>query len=414
MDNLTHTLIGAVMAETAVRLMPATRTLLPETTRRTLYMSLLVLGSNLPDLDFVVNFNDSKLDYLLHHRGHTHTVVGALVIGMLLCAAALTWLRHRGPPCSAADRYCVLLVALLGPLLHLAMDATNNYGVHPFWPFDNSWFYGDMIFIIEPLFWVCAAPLAFLLPNRAARSAIWLVQGAAVGLAFGSGFVPLLLAVGLTLLAAELLLYTRWLTPGKAALGSIAVGLCVLGIFAFAKQRADTLVRTLHADYFASSTLLDRVLTPMPVNPFCWEVMLIQTEGADYFLRRAMLALAPAWLPAAACPTRGLAVPGTLPLDTVALPDTATLKWYGEFTMSQAALRALMRGNCVARSAMRFMRAPWALESETSWIIGDLRYDRESGLDFGELDLAEEGSECPRGVPPWTPPRLDLLGTALQ
>lgn len=413
MDNLTHTLIGAVVAETAVRLVPAAKTLLPEATRRSLYMSLLLVGSNFPDLDFVVNFNDSKLDYLLHHRGHTHTVVGALVIGLLLFTAALTWLRHRGPPCTAADRYFVLLVALLGPLLHLGMDATNNYGVHPFWPFDNSWFYGDVIFIIEPLFWVCAAPLALLLPNRTARLCIWLVLGMAVGLAFSSGFVPVLLAVGLTLLGAELLLYTRWLAPGRAAAGAIVVGLCIIGIFTFAKQRADLLVRELNTNFFAGSTLLDRVLTPMPVNPFCWEVTLIQTSGDAYSLRRAMLALAPAWLPAASCPTRDLDVAGTLLLQPVALPDSANLHWYGEFTMSRAALRALLRGNCVAREALRFMRAPWAIENGTSWIIGDLRYDREPGLDFAELDLGMEGSECPRGVPPWIPPRLDLLGPAL-
>lgn len=50
MDNLTHSLIGAVVAEAAVRCVPVLKSTLPATTRRTLYFSLLVIGSNFPIL----------------------------------------------------------------------------------------------------------------------------------------------------------------------------------------------------------------------------------------------------------------------------------------------------------------------------------------------------------------------------
>ncbi len=64
---------------------------------------------------------------------------------------------------------------LFTPLLHIAMDFTNNYGVHPFWPVDNRWFYGDSVFIIEPLFWAACAPLAFIFKTHVARFAVLLL-----------------------------------------------------------------------------------------------------------------------------------------------------------------------------------------------------------------------------------------------
>jgi len=38
--------------------------------------------------------------------------------------------------------------------LHIAFDAFNNYGVHPFAPFEDRWFYGDAVFIIDPWLWL--------------------------------------------------------------------------------------------------------------------------------------------------------------------------------------------------------------------------------------------------------------------
>src|SRR4029453_7993236 len=37
---------------------------------------------------------------------------------------------------------------------HLALDALNSYGVHPFYPADNRWYFGDAVFILEPWLWL--------------------------------------------------------------------------------------------------------------------------------------------------------------------------------------------------------------------------------------------------------------------
>ena len=42
-------------------------------------------------------------------------------------------------------------------------------------------------------------------------------------------------------------------------------------------------------------------------------------------------------------------------------------------------------------------------------VIGDLRYDRENGLGFSEIEVDSDAEPCPTLVPPWVPPRADLL-----
>ena len=44
-----------------------------------------------------------------------------------------------------------LVLAWLAVLSHILLDYTNNYGVHPYWPFDNRWIYGDSVFIVTDL-----------------------------------------------------------------------------------------------------------------------------------------------------------------------------------------------------------------------------------------------------------------------
>ena len=58
---------------------------------------------------------------------------------------------------------------------------------------------------------------------------------------------------------------------------------------------------------------------------------------------------------------------------------------------------------------LRFARVPWAMPTGANWIVGDLRYDREPELGLAELETNLLDEQCPAHVPPWTPPRADLL-----
>jgi hypothetical protein len=58
----------------------------------------------------------------------------------------------------------------------------------------------------------------------------------------------------------------------------------------------------------------------------------------------------------------------------------------------------------VAAAFLRFARVPfWLHEGGRASLIGDLRFDRSSALEFAELLLVPE-PPCPRNVPPWLPP----------
>ena len=104
MDNLTHSLVGAALAE--LTLPPAA----PRATRRTFFIAGVV-AANLPDADLVyTRITAPPVGYLLHHRGHTHTLGGIVVLGLAvaarLCAAEI------GESIGAARNRLWLLIAL--------------------------------------------------------------------------------------------------------------------------------------------------------------------------------------------------------------------------------------------------------------------------------------------------------------
>jgi inner membrane protein len=411
MDNLTHTLIGALVAETAVRVIPATRSALPDMTRRCLYMTLMVVGNNLPDMDLLYSgLIGGTLGYLLHHRGHTHTLLGAIVLGMLMYAAALMWLRWRRIQSTRMDRRWLAFMALLAPLLHLGMDATNEYGVHPYWPFNNEWLYGDAIFIVEPLFWAAGAPLVFLLRGRLAKGLMITVLVIAVALGFGSGLVPPPMALAMTLLITGLLAVAWRVSARKAALTGLAAMAGIVCMFVVASSVASRQIATLVAARYPDALVVDQVLAPLPVNPLCWEVILVQLQGDDYTLREAMFSLAPGWMPAVRCSTFALDANTTAVLAPIIDMDSSALAWHAEMKMSVGDLRTLVQNHCEAAAFTIFARALWIMREGNGWLMGDLRYDREPELGFAEIAVQDAPSQCPRNIPPWIPPRSDVLG----
>lgn len=408
MDNLTHSLIGALVGESASRLAPRGASGLAPELRRNLCVTLGVIGSNLPDTDLLYSFFGGKVNYLLHHRGHTHTFLIALLLGTAVIGITQWWLRRRGQQPSRRDRLLLAAVLLLTPLLHIGMDFTNNYGVHPLWPLNNQWFYGDSVFIIEPLFWAACAPLAVIFRTRPARFTILLLLATAVGLVFFSGLVPRPIAVAYSLIVIAMLLIGARAPAHVALAAGIILWLGATLTFLIASQIARARVDAAVAQQFPGSELLDRIVTPMPSNPVCWEIMLVQREEGEAVLRRAMLTVAPSLLSADRCLNRSLGLPLTAPLAPVAREDSDELQWYGQIGTPLDQLATLARRDCQAAAALRFIRAPWLAKIKDQVVLGDLRYDRERALGFAEIAIRDKPS-CPRLVPPWIEPRRDLL-----
>jgi inner membrane protein len=219
----------------------------------------------------------------------------------------------------------------------------------------------------------------------------------------------LLPAIALIVIIAAMLLLGSRARPQVALVGGIAVWLAVTATFAVASHLAGRRVEALATTAFPGARLIDHVLTPMPANPLCWEVMLVQTQDTDLVARRTMLALAPALIPADGCLSRSLNIPSTAPLRSVPVADDAELHWYGEIATKVDELKTRVATDCEAAAAMRFIRVPWLAAIGTVTVLGDLRYDREKSLGFAEVPLHDPPGPCPRLVPDWRPPRAELL-----
>lgn len=415
MDNVTHTLIGLAIAEMAIQIRARRKPELAAGTTpgaarfRLAACFVSMLANNVPDFDALyTGITPGPLGSLLHHRGHTHTLILAIPLGLLALLLLSLWARRKGWELDAVDRRWLLGLALAGGLVHISLDAFNNYGVHPFWPFYHGWFYGDSVFIIEPFLWAALVPpLYFAVKTRAARIVLASLLGLGVVLCWIRELVPRSMALSVTLTAAALLLAAFRARPLSRATLALAAALVVFTGFASIQRVARSAVLELASRDFPNAETHDLVLTPMPANPLCWSAILLQTEAGQYHARSGVFALWPGFLAVHGCPF-GSDIRPTAPSRPVPAPERPELRWARQFSAPAAELRALGE-HCVTAAFLRFARAPfWTAEIGGARVVGDVRYDRAPDLDFSDIRI-EPGTPCPPFVPPWTPPRLDLL-----
>jgi inner membrane protein len=166
MDNLTHSLFGLALARSglAERAGPGAT-------------ALLVVASNIPDVDAILLFTDGA-DAAWLRRTHTHCLLGASVLALVL---GLAWW--------AAGRRRMALphalgLAFLGVLGHVGMDLLNSYGVVALWPFSHERFELAWVFIIDlAMLAILIAPLLLARPLSGRVSATTLSRAALVALA---------------------------------------------------------------------------------------------------------------------------------------------------------------------------------------------------------------------------------------
>lgn len=404
MDNVTHSLAAVLVAEAFCE---NRKSALEPTRFRTAALWVSLIANNLPDLDFLYRkITPGKLGYLLHHRGYSHTFVLAPALAALAVVLVLGPARVRGVRFAARDVRVLVVLAVSGSFLHIAMDFQNNYGVHPFWPFDNRWYYGDFLFIVEPLLWAFAVvAIAFVARTLVASIGVVALFVAALVYGLVARAVPAREIVGLLFVAACVAVAARSLSRrGRIWLG-IAGWLSVTAGFLFASRAVLRVVSASAARVFPEMRVLDVVRTPSIGNPVCWSVIALGTEGDRYVARRSVVSLAPSAMPPRRCSMRDPRA-FTAPLSAIEAFDGGVL-WRSEFVAPLAELRTLARTHCDAAAFLRYSRAPFWLDASGS-IMGDLRFDRSRALDFAKMTLSD-GATCPPHVPPWTPPRQDLL-----
>jgi inner membrane protein len=412
LDNVTHTLIGLIAGESFSHATSGTQGSLDAGRRRTLYVVLGTVGGNLPDLDLLYSYGGGAADplrYVLEHRGYTHTIFGCTVLGLLLYAAAVGYTRWRKYALGARDQWLLAAMASLSVALHLAMDSLNSYGVHPFWPFQDHWSYGDAVFIVEPLYWVAAAPLIFALRSMTARVLLGVILAAGLVLGLVSGWVAPLACATLGLLLVCLLAVGWKCRTRVAAIVSAAAFVLVTLSFVLAGRVAtSTIVHWAQSD-FPQARLFDHILSPMPANPLCWNAMILQLENQQYVARQAVVSLAPRFIPAAGCRSQTIdQLSATFP--TAPTERSSSVIRWRTFSMSRESLVSVLTGSCHAMEFAQFARAPYIRETSQGPVLGDLRFEPgRGGLSALELPLRRTATSACVAEPPWVPPRSDLL-----
>lgn len=184
MDNLTHSLIGAVLGQCGLK------------KKTGLAMPALIIGANLPDVDVSCFAWTTGLEHLAFRRGITHGPPAMLLLPLVLAGALYGWDRWQARqgkrpegrlPVSFKWLY---LLSLLGCLTHPAMDWMNNYGIRLLAPFSQQWFYGDVLFIIDV--WLLALLIGSVWLSRRweKRGGQWM-RPARAGLAVMLGYIGL-------------------------------------------------------------------------------------------------------------------------------------------------------------------------------------------------------------------------------
>jgi inner membrane protein len=148
-DPVCHTLVGAALSRSGL-------------SRRTaLGATALIVGVNLPDLDALAYFDGPAAD-LEWRRGWSHGVLALAVLPFGLTGLLLLihrWSKRAArwstPPTLVPKQ--LLLLSFIAILSHPILDTLNTYGVRWLMPFSGKWFYGDTLFIIDPLVWLILA-----------------------------------------------------------------------------------------------------------------------------------------------------------------------------------------------------------------------------------------------------------------
>jgi inner membrane protein len=157
MEPVTHLLTGACLARAGFN-------------RKAAYATLtMVVAAEFPDIDTLWSLR-GPVEGFQHHRGITHTFLGLPFEAALLVAAVyglhrwrvaggrsrspegMTERKARTKPLTVAPvRWGVLYgLAMVALLSHLLLDYTNNYGLRPFYPFNDHWYAASIVFIFDP------------------------------------------------------------------------------------------------------------------------------------------------------------------------------------------------------------------------------------------------------------------------
>lgn len=143
MDNITHTLAGALIAEMGLK-------------RRSRFaFAACLLGANAPDIDVFVPLA-FPVDGIEFHRGPLHGIFAwpFLAAGIVAILWLVDKLKPRGPDTLPFRPGALFVVAFLAVLTHPFLDWLTTYAMAIFAPLSWRWYSGNAIFIIDWVYWL--------------------------------------------------------------------------------------------------------------------------------------------------------------------------------------------------------------------------------------------------------------------
>jgi inner membrane protein len=184
MDNVCHSLLGAALGQAGLA-------------RRTpLGMTTLVVANNLPDIDVAVFATETLA--MSFRRGWTHGVLAQATLPIVLTAIVVAGDRlFRKRAAERVKPAEILLLSYLGVLLHVFLDFLNSYGVRLLMPFSERWFYGDALYIVDPIMYVTLGLGWWLAARRAKKGTASPFRPARVGLAVAAIYIVVMLGSNL-------------------------------------------------------------------------------------------------------------------------------------------------------------------------------------------------------------------------
>jgi inner membrane protein len=267
MDPLTHTLVGAALAQTRFGRVP-------------LGTATLIVGANLPDIDAATYLVGGDVA-LWVRRGWTHGV-----LAMAVLPALLGWAMHhvdlarcrRNPTATPVPIRRLMALSYLSVLSHPAMDWLNTYGVRLLMPFSGRWFYGDSLFIVDPWVWLALGTVAILAYSHTRIGAVRCLVVGGIGTLLVTGFPGLPAGIKLFWLASVGAIAVVRVRGGfRQALPRVAT-VCLIGtgLYVAAMAASSLLARGQVVEWARDRQLEPRriMMGPAPGNPFRKSVIL--------------------------------------------------------------------------------------------------------------------------------------------
>jgi len=356
-----------------------------------------------------------QIGNLLHHRGHTHTVFLAFFQSLLLFGLMKLFQKRFGTSFFKSEWKLLGFLAFLGPLTHILLDYVNHYGVHPFWPLSSAWHYGDFLFVLEPWLWVTFSVALYFQashfsgfnkrPSRKLQFTLLSIPLLALFLSWGLGAVPRFMCAVITFWTL-LLIPFFYFTSEKIRMGGVWLVLALLlSSFHFGSQETKALVVKNWPNETGFHTS-DLILSPLPVNPFCWSVIKVSQNHKEYALQRSLIAPFPKIISLSDCSKLKFFTEGSPPTEELnILKDRPLL-------LSLSELKDLKTRFCEVRDALQFARAPYFWRENNELFFSDLRFERASragrrNRSFAQIKINPlRVPPCPPSRAPWDSPFL--------